>query len=141
MDDTLVAILDRCKITNREAVFLIIIIAKNLGYDPESLIVNETSIRRYRDEIRKKQCENIKATFKKERLNATVLHWDGKLLLNFLKREVTDRLPIVVTDGGIEKLIRIPELESGKGLSQAKGIFNNFKTWVLYFINYYILFL
>lgn len=52
------------------------------------------------------------------------MHWDGKLLPNLLKREVLDRLPIVLKNGDIEQLLGVPELEDGTGMSQARAIYD-----------------
>ncbi|XP_026478078.1 uncharacterized protein LOC113384558 [Ctenocephalides felis] len=81
IDDKLAAILDYCKISDRNAVRLIMALCSSLNIDVNPLIVNKTSIHRIREKIREKKIEQIKEPFKIEDLNASVLHWDG----NFLK--------------------------------------------------------
>lgn len=128
-DEKLVAVLDRCKITDKQAVHLISTVAHRLNCDVSTLIINKTSISRYRERLREAKARNIKKVFQQQELNATVLHWDGKLLPNLLKRQVLDRLPVVVTDVGIEQLLEVPELDSGTGEAQATAIYEVLDDW------------
>lgn len=121
INEKLVAVLDKCKLSDRDAVHVIAAVAQSLQYDINSLVLNSTSIRRYREKLRTARAMNIKRVFNETELNAVVLHWDGKMLPNILKREVNDRLPTVITNGNVEKLLGVPELEDGTGLSQAKA--------------------
>ena len=50
------------------------------------------------------------------------MHWDGKLIPDTVKCKRVDRLPIVVTNGKTEKLIDVPCLVDGKGITQANAI-------------------
>lgn len=47
--------------------------------DVNPLIVNRSSVRRSREKIREEKVKQIKELFKIEDLNASVLHWDGKI--------------------------------------------------------------
>ena len=58
--------------------------------------------------------ENFFAAFKGRDLGVlTVLHWDGKLLPDFIGKIKVDRLPVLITYDGKEKMLRIPKIESG----------------------------
>lgn len=131
MTDKLVATLDQCRISGRNATRLIIAIAEALNVDPRLLIVNRTSITEKRAKLRKAKAEKIKNTFDSNALDEIVIHWDGKMLPNLVKRTVTDRLPIVVTNGEIEKLLCVPELENSTGEAQANAIFQALDNWGL----------
>lgn len=127
----LVASLDRCKISDRNAVYIIVAIAAALNFDVNSLTVNRSSIRRYREQIREAKMRNIRQVFKPIDWKAGVLHWDGKMLPSMLRREMADRLPVVISSGKSEKLLGVPELEDGSGNSQANAIFEVVIDWGL----------
>lgn len=81
--------------------------------------------------LREAKAINIRKIFKEVDLNAVVLHWDGKLLPSLLKRNVVDRLPVVITSGDTEKLLGVPALENGQGKTQADAIFDVLDDWGL----------
>lgn len=76
----LVAALDRCKLSVRNAVFILQAAAEALGHDVDSLIINSTSIHRCRKKLRAERSEFIKEGFKASLTGSYVIHWDGKLL-------------------------------------------------------------
>lgn len=131
MNEKVVAVLYICKLSNREAVHLIATILQASNVDLESYIVNITSFHRYRQVLRAAKAEHIKKVFKNRKLSSAVIHWDGKLLPNALTREVTDRLPVLITSGNVEKLLAVAELEDGKGITQAKAIYKVLDDWGL----------
>lgn len=131
INEKVVAALDLCRVSDRNAVHLIIAIAQSLNHDADTLIVNRTSIHNSRELLRKIKANNIKEVFKNADLNAIVVHWDGKMLPNLLKREVHDRLPVLITNGEVEQLLGIPELEDGKGRTQAESIYEVADDWGL----------
>lgn len=130
-NDKVVAALDRCKVSDRDAVHLVAAIAESLHVDLDSLSLNRTSIRNYRQKVREARANNIRKVFQDRELNALVLHWDGKLLFDLVKHEMVDRLPVVVTNGEVEKLLGVPSLENGKGLTQANAIYDVLEDWGL----------
>lgn len=131
INEKVAAVLDQCQLSDRKSVHLIIAIAQSLGQDVNSLVVNRTSIHNYREKLRECKAQNIKKVFKDVQLKATVLHWDGKLLQNLVKREILDRLPVVITDGSEEQMLGIPELESGSGAAQVDAIHEVLDDWGL----------
>lgn len=59
------------------------------------------------------------------------MHWDGKLLPDLVQHEVVDRLPVILSNAEIEKLLGVPKLEDGKGVTQANRIFDVLEDWDL----------
>ena len=55
--------------------------------------------------------------------NVLTVHWDGKLLPQLSGKEKEDRLPVIVTDKKLEKILSIPRLPSGSGEHQAQAVF------------------
>lgn len=95
--------------SDRNAVFLISSIAKSLGHDVSTLLLNKESIRYSRKKIREQKHHELKTTFKPQ-VNLTV-HWDSKLLPSILSSKAipkTERLAIVVSGDGIRKLLAVP---------------------------------
>lgn len=131
VNENVVSVLDKCKITDRNAVLIIAAVAQSLGHDLKSLVINRSSIKRYRENLRAAKAANIKTTFQSIELDAAVIHWDGKMLSNLLERKLVDRLPIILTNGKTEKLLGIPELKTGTGLDQANAIQDVLEDWGL----------
>lgn len=120
------------KVSDIGAVHLIAAIAQALKIDLNDLILNTTSINEQRQKLRELKAGNIKKVFKTSELNCAVIHWDGKMLPNLVKRKVSDRLPVLITNGDIEKLLRIPELENATGAAQADAILEVVDDWGFY---------
>lgn len=126
------AALDRCKVSDRNAVFLISSIAKSLGHDVSTLVLNKESIRNSRKEIRVQKQNELRATFKPQ-VNLTV-HWDSKLLPSILSSKATpktERLAIVVSGEGIRKLLAVPPIQNSTGIEQAEAVYNAVVDWDL----------
>lgn len=128
MDDKLVAIFDYCKISDRNAVRLIMALCSSLNIDVNPLIVNRSSIHRIREKIREENVQQTKELFKTEDLNANVLHWEGKILKTSSGKN-KERLPIVLSYGQIEKILAILVLDDGTGQSQADSRFDAINNW------------
>ncbi|KAL7289171.1 hypothetical protein TKK_0017114 [Trichogramma kaykai] len=126
-----VAALDRCKVSNRNAVHLFSAFAKALQYDTDELILNHTSFRKCRDKIRLAQAKKIKEIFGLCDLKAVVLHWDGKLMMDVYEHEMKDNLPVVITSGEIEQIVGVPRLDDSTGRSQAEAIYEVLADWGL----------
>ncbi|CAG17501.1 hypothetical protein CcBV_30.5 [Bracoviriform congregatae] len=128
VDDKLVAVFDHCKISDRNAVRVIVALCSSLQIDVNPLIVNRSSIRRSRVKIREEKVKQIKELFKTQDLNASVLHWDGKILKTSSGKN-KERLPVVLSCGQIEKILAIPVLDDGTGQSQADAMFDAINDW------------
>ena len=131
ISEKLVVILDKCRISDRNAVRLIIAVAECLGQNPDNLIVNRTSLQICRKNIRESRAKKLKERFMETNLTAAVLHWDGKLLPDQCSSNLVDRLPIIVTNCGSEKFLNIPMIQSGTGKDQAEAIYETLLDWDL----------
>lgn len=123
--------LDRCKISDRDAVHIIIAVAEALKVEVSDLVVNRSSIKRYREKSRMILANTIRNTFSTSELNAIVVHWDGKLLPDLTRKQTVDRLPIVITNNGSEQLLGVPKLSQGTSKSQAEAIYQYLAEWGL----------
>ncbi|CAH0547100.1 unnamed protein product [Brassicogethes aeneus] len=126
-----IMVLDSCKVSYRGAVHLVAAIAEVLNFDVETLTINRTSIRYYRRKIREARATQIKNIFENTELNALVLHWNGKLLFDILKRETVERLPVLVSNSKTEKLLGVPALPNSKVPTQANAVYEMLQDWRL----------
>lgn len=101
----LFAVLDKCEISDSDAIHIIISTAEALGKNVPILIKNRKTIQR---ELLKRTSKNF--------LIIIVLHWDGKLLPNICGKEKVDRLPVIVSFDETTQLLGVPKLESGTGI-------------------------
>jgi len=131
MTEKLSSALDCCKIRDRDALHIIIAVAEVLKVEVSDLVVNRSSIKRYREHTRMVLANNIRKTFSTSELNATVLHWDGKLLPDLTRKQTVDRLPIVITNNGSKQLLGIPKLLQGTSKAQAEAIYQHLVEWGL----------
>ncbi|KAL4135150.1 hypothetical protein QTP88_006793 [Uroleucon formosanum] len=124
----LAAALDKCKITDREAVHLLISTVEALGLDVNDFIINRSSIHRYRERFRSEFNKELRKSFSQP-LTAAVVHWDGKILPALTGNEYVDRLPVLITNNNSEYLLGVPKLESATGKEQAQAIFHALQDW------------
>lgn len=124
--------LDKCKVSKRDAMHLIMAAAEAFGVNVHDFVINTTSIHEARQNLRKKRFEAIKKLVPNlfSTLPSTI-HWDGKMLTEYFRRETVDRLAIIVTCGEIEQLLGVPKLSSGSGANQAKAVFDSLTDWSL----------
>ncbi|KAE9521836.1 hypothetical protein AGLY_017771 [Aphis glycines] len=125
----LAAAFDRCKISDRDAVHILIATAEAIGKDLNELVINRTSIRRSRICLRKERAENIRNNYKISIDDSITIHWDGKLLPALTGKYNVDRLPIVASCNGKEQLLGVPALDTGTGVDQANAIFQTLEDW------------
>lgn len=112
----LAAVLDRCKLSVRDSVFVIEATAEALGYNIETVNINKSSINRQRLNFRRAQAETIKEMFKNGIPNYVTVHWDGKLIAApNVRDKPIERLPIPVTSKYIEQLLGIPKISRSTG--------------------------
>lgn len=122
--------LDKCKISKRDAMHLLMAAAEAFHIDSQNLIINSKSIHEARKKFRKERFVAIKkiapALFND--LPSTI-HWDGKLLSGMSRKEKNDRLAIIVTSEGMEQLLGVPIIPSSTGKSQADSVYNTLIDW------------
>lgn len=129
MTPDVVAALDACRVSYRRAVKLVAAIAAALGIDIQTLILNKSSYNLHRRKLRVKMAAKIKENFANRDLNAAILHWDGSIIPDSISCKKTDRIPIVISDGDYEKMLAVPGLPDGKGLTQAEAIYSTLTDW------------
>lgn len=122
VNDKLVAVLDRFQVSDTSAVHLIASVAQSLGFDLNALLVNRSSIKRKREKLREMRSMKIKSMFQNTDLRAAVVHWDGKLSPDYCSGKKFERLPVLITNCDSEKLLGVPKLENGRGVTQANAI-------------------
>lgn len=127
--EKLSVLLDRCNISDRDAVRIIAATAEALGYDPQNLVVSRSSIRLRRQRFRQQRTKLIRSRFKNSDLECAVVHWDGKLMPDVLSKKNVDRLAILITCGDEEQLIGVPVLENSTGITLAKAVFSAVEEW------------
>lgn len=128
------AALDRTSISDRDATYVIAATVHSLGHKVDDYNISRSSIRKARISYRKEMTENVKADF--STLNpdiSFVLHWDGKLLpgISGSGIEKIDRLAILVTGGGFEKLLGVPKIPNGTGEAVAAVTIKTLEEWKL----------
>ena len=125
----LVATLDKCKVSDRDAVRILSATAEALGHDVTNIVINRNSICRCRKRLRSEIAGNIFDKFKEQSLPFVTVHWDGKILPNVTGVEHLDRLPVIITSGVIEQMLGVPAITSGKGQYQADAVFEALQKW------------
>jgi adenylate/nucleoside-diphosphate kinase len=121
----LLATLDKCKLSDRDAVHIIISTADALDNDVSKLIINRSTIQRDRIRFRENKTIELQKKFNLLEKESFVLHWDKKLLLDITYGELkVDRLPVIVSFEEITQLLGVPKLKSGTGEQQTNAIFD-----------------
>lgn len=131
LTEDVVAAFDSCNISYRESVRLVSALAPAMGVDPRNLVLNKTSFHEIRSNLREKMAEKIKVLFNETEVDAAVIHWDGKLIPDCMTCERIERLPILISCNGQEKLLAVPALPDGCGSTQAEEIYNTICEWGL----------
>ena len=119
--------LDRNKISDREAVRLMVPLAAAMGHDPSSFPLSRSTIRRKRMKGRVEQDEAVRAEFHPE--CSLVIHWDGKILPEIVGAGHVDRLPVLVSGEGVDKLLGVPKLPAGTAKYAANAVFSMIERW------------
>lgn len=112
---------DRNKISAREVVRLLVPIAAVLGHDPNALPISRSTIQRARTSARHELFRAIKSNFKPT--CPLVIHWDGKILPAIFGEGSVDRLPVLVSGDGMDKLLGVSKVSSGTGENEANAVY------------------
>jgi len=111
---------DRLNISNRDAAMSYAVTAKALGHNLEELSISSSTMYRTRRNHRKAIAE----MYKSEEFcsgHSLVLHWDSKILPDIKDgRESVERIAVLVSADGKEKLLGIPKVMSGTGENIAR---------------------
>lgn len=130
-NDQLVSVIDRAKLSDRNAFMVLAAASSSMGTNLKDTTLSYSSIRRTRISRRKEIANSVKNSFigVEERL---LIHWDGKLMPTMKdssKKE--ERLPIIVSGKGVEKILSVPKLLNGKGSVMADAIYQAVDDWNL----------
>jgi len=125
------ATLDRCKISDRDAVHILTSCLDAVNLNPLEFVINRTSIKRARENFRKKTSLDVKSKFYDLNLNFVVIHWDSKILPDITGKKNVDRLPVIATAPNIEQLLGVPELSSGTGREISSAVYDTLHEWSL----------
>lgn len=131
MSCKVVTVLDKCKISDRDAVHLVSALVETFGYNPAEMISSRSSIRRARQKLRIEKAGRIKTYFQGMTLDAAVVHFDGKLFPDDTGTGKHDRLAIIITSGDVDKLLSVPILPDSTGREQAKAVYSELVEWEL----------
>lgn len=123
--------LDRCKISDRDAVHILYAVVEALGQNPEDFIINRSSIHRSRECFREERAARIREEFQLDIISGVTIHWDGKMLPALSSNDMVDRLPVIITYDDREQLLGVPALTSGTGEDQAAAVFQLLEEWGL----------
>ena len=83
----LASALDRTKVSDPKATFIVAETVQSMGEDIDDLALNRSTIRRWRMQHRAKESAAIKANFHGN--VPFVIHWDGKLILDLTGKRST----------------------------------------------------
>ena len=121
--------LDRAKVSDRNATYVIASVTKSLGHDAANLTLNKESIRKARQKSRQAIIKEIHASFNSG--TPLTVHWDGKMLPEVMSIEKVDRLAVLVSGDGVMKLLGVPKILNGTGKLQAQAVFQLLEDWNL----------
>ena len=125
-----VGALDRVGLPDRGAVFVTGAVAKALGHDISDITLSRSSVRRSRRKGRQEAAAAEDEDFSME--GPLLLHWDGKLLPDIDgSKNIVDRIAVIVTGNGQEKILAIPKTDRGTGESQAATCVEVIEKWNL----------
>ena len=123
--------MDKCRLSDRNAIHVISSVADALGHDLKNLVINRTSLQRLRTKLREEKAVYIKNAFPNFSMENVVLHWDGKMLSDMLRRKVTERIAVLITNLNAEKFLGAPQLENSTGGSLANALYEVVNDWNL----------
>ncbi|GBN35817.1 hypothetical protein AVEN_136996-1 [Araneus ventricosus] len=126
----LAAALDRTKVSDRKAVFVVAEMARSSGYEVDEITLSRSYIRRKRMKLRSNMFHQLKTEFQEQDAKLTV-HWDGELLQNLTGKEKVDTLPVIVSGKSVHQLLTVPKFASGTGENQAVAVYAALQFWGL----------
>jgi hypothetical protein len=128
MTEKLCAIVDKLKISDRNATHLLVAAAEGFGVDPKNYVLNRTSIRERRIQVRLQRFLHFQEQFEFPETSFLVIHWDGKLLPAVTGNEKVDRLAVLASFDNKEQLLGVP-ITGGKGEDMANTVHSALVEW------------
>lgn len=92
---------------------------EELGANPEDLSLSASTISQQRRHHHQEKAAELKEKFAPD--VPLTLHWDGKLIPSLTNEGVVDRLPILISGEGVEKILVVP-MTNGKAELMATTI-------------------
>lgn len=133
----LAATLDRTGVTSRNASHILLAFATGQGMKVDQMNLSSSAIEQQRIKERCRADEKRRESI--EFPNHLVVHWDGKSQSevslmkegkkNEKKKEVVERLPILVTGSGTEQLLECSKLSSGTGMNISSAVVRQLRDW------------
>lgn len=121
--------LDRTGISDRQAVH-ILAVTRVGDAEAKDIALSRSSVQRARKKHRSKKAADIKESFQVD--GPLVVHFDGKLLPAIDgSPEKEDRVAILVSGLGVEKLLGVPKVKQGTGKLVSEAVANILKDWRL----------
>ncbi|KYN06617.1 hypothetical protein ALC62_02431 [Cyphomyrmex costatus] len=127
MSDDVCAVLDRSKVSNRSAVYILAATCKALQCDIRDINLSAETVRRSRQNYRHHTMQDVKNSL--PTAASLVVHWDSKMLKSLKSKDLVDRLAVLVSGKGNIKLLGIPIIESGTGAAQAQAVYELILEW------------
>jgi len=125
----LASALDRTKVSNRNATYVLAATAQALGHNVADIALNRESVRSARRKHREQIATEICASF--DPSVALTVHWDGKLLPDLTSSDLVDRLAVIVSGAGVMKMLGVPKIQNGTGEMQAQAVLVTLQQWNL----------
>lgn len=129
MTDDVCAALDRTKVSNRNAVYIVGATCKALDHNVQDVVFSAETIRLRRQNYRERVAHEIKTSFSPNK--TLVVHWDGKMLPALTSKESVDRLAVLVSGEDTMKLLGVPIITAGTGEAQAQAVYELLLEWNL----------
>lgn len=129
--------LDRINLSNGKFTMLAASMAKAMKAPLKDMPLSLSTESRRGQLHRSNLNEDIKQKFVESDKPPLIIHWDGKRMKNTTnkniacRKEMIERLPVIVTGYNVEKLLGVLKLESGTGDVQALAINNILSEWKL----------
>lgn len=129
MDDSkFAASLDRTKTSMREAMHIVGPALNAAGIDIDHVTLSKSSLHRARKQAR----QDISSKVQKEFCPSSplIVHFDGKMLPDDTGKMV-DRMAVIASGSDIEKLLGIPKIPTGTGVTMGETIIKLIHDWHL----------
>ena len=122
-------LLDRCKVSDRNATRILIATIEAVGENPDEFKVSKTTIHERRKVFREKYTEKILEQIDIPEKEAVVVHWDGKLLPAALKTDQKERIAVLISYGENEELLGVPVTDTSTGDEHALAVYERLEEW------------
>ncbi|XP_037048472.1 uncharacterized protein LOC119082921 [Bradysia coprophila] len=121
--------LDKCRISGRCSVHIIVALLLELRLNPKDYNVSLSTISNRRNAIRKAVYDNVKDTLQVPR--GAIVHFDGKIMDAITGKGQVDRLAAKETYKDIDQLIGVSIANDGTGLEIAAAVYQCLNDWKL----------